>query len=86
MELSQTFTIIAAVVGVNIALFGCIATLVVWAVNKIDSDVKSVGSRIDTDVKSIGVRMDSLASRMDGHASRIDQLYLMFCDLVKKKD
>ncbi len=60
--------------GVNIALIGAMATMVIWAVGKLDTDVKSIGSRID-----------AIGSRMDGHATRIDQLYQMFIALVKEK-
>lgn len=63
MEWDQIWTII----GVNIALAAIIITAVIWAVGKIDTDVKSA------------------LNRLDGHASRIDQLYQMFVDLVKEK-
>ncbi len=43
MEWTQTLTII----GVNIALITMMATLVIWAINKMDSDVKSVMNRMD---------------------------------------
>ncbi len=36
-----------AIIGVNVALFGILTTVMVWAVNKLDSDVKSIGSRLD---------------------------------------
>jgi len=35
------------IIGVNIALFGILTTIMVWAVNKLDTDVKSIGSRLD---------------------------------------
>jgi hypothetical protein len=63
MDWNQLWTII----GVNIALVASMATLVIWAVSKMDADVKSIGNRLD------------------GHATRIDQLYQMFVDLVKEK-
>lgn len=63
MDWTQTLTFI----GVNLAMLGAIASLVIWAINKIDVDVKSI------------------ATRLDGHAARIDQLYTMFIDLVKEK-
>jgi hypothetical protein len=70
MDWTQVLTII----GVNIALIAALATLIIWAVNKLDSDVKSMGS----DMKSV-------ANRLDGHSMRIDQLYKMFVDLLKEK-
>ncbi len=70
MEWEQVFTII----GVNVGLIVALATLIIWAVNKIDADVKSVNS----DMKSLG-------NRLDGHAMRIDQLYKMFVDLLKER-
>lgn len=36
-----------AIVVVNIALFGCMATLVVWSINKIDADVTTIVNRLD---------------------------------------
>lgn len=38
---------VLTIVGVNIALIGGMTTLVVWAVNKVDGDVKSLGTRLD---------------------------------------
>lgn len=70
MDWTQTYTII----GANVALIGFMATLVIWSVNKLDADVKSIGNR-----------MDAFDRRMDGHARRIDQLYQMFCDLLKER-
>lgn len=35
-------------------------------------------NRVDNDIKS-------LSSRLDGHATRIDQLYKMFIDLLQAK-
>jgi len=62
MEWSQVLTI----VGVNTGLIAALITIIVWMVNKLDNDVKSV------------------CSRLDGHATRIDQLYHMFIDLLKE--
>ncbi|HLT41789.1 MAG TPA: hypothetical protein VKZ95_03715 [Sphingobacteriaceae bacterium] len=70
MEWEQIFTL----AGINIALIGLVASLVIWSVNRIDSDVKS----IKDDVNSLG-------SMMDSHALRIDQLYRMFVDLLKER-
>ena len=68
---------ICTIIGVNIAMFGALATLVYWMVNRIDSDVKSMSAEIKADIKSI-------TTRLDGHAMRIDQLYKMFVDLLKE--
>ncbi len=62
------------IIGVNVALFSVAIAIVIWQVSKMDTDIKSVGS----DVKA-------LSSRMDGHATRIDQLYRMFVDLLKER-
>lgn len=64
---------VGTLIGVNVALIAALATLIVWVVNKLDADVKSVG-----------VQVDSLGKRLDGHAQRIDQLYKMFVDLLKE--
>ena len=68
------WTQIIALGGLNVGIFAAIATLVIWAINKLDYDMKSIITR-----------MDGLSTRMDGHAARIDQLYSMFIELVKKK-
>lgn len=60
------------ILGVNLALFGAMASLMIWAVNKLDTDIKGLSSRVD-----------GLGTRLDSHASRIDQLYKMFVDLLK---
>lgn len=70
MEWNQVYTI----VGVNIALIGALAALIVWVVTKLDNDVKSISQSVD-----------KLGARLDGHALRIDQLYKMFVDLLKEK-
>lgn len=70
MDWTQTLTI----VGVNIALIAALATLIIWTVNKLDADIKGVAGRMDT-----------IGSRLDGHATRIDQLYRMFVDLLKER-
>lgn len=64
---------ILALMGVNIAMLAVLTTLIVWAIGKIDADVKSIGN----DVKSC-------VSRLDSHATRIDQLYKMFLDSQKE--
>jgi hypothetical protein len=55
------------IIGVNVALISVLATIMIFMMNRLDSDIKSIGSRLD------------------GHATRIDQLYRMFVDLVKEK-
>lgn len=72
---------VGAFIGVNIALFGAMTTLVIWAINKIDNDVKSIGTRVD----SIGTRVDSLGNRLDVHAKRIDQMYSIILKILNDK-
>lgn len=67
------WTQVGTFIGINIALFGAIAGLIIWTVTKHDSEIKSIVSRLD-----------ATNSRLDGHASRIDQLYQMFVDLIKE--
>ena len=74
----MTLQDICTIICVNIVMFGALATLVYWMVNRIDSDVKSMSAEIKADIKSI-------TTRLDGHAMRIDQLYKMFVDLLKKE-
>ncbi len=70
MDTGQLWTLI----GVNLALFGAIASLVVWAIGKVDSDVKSVSNQIT-----------SISNRIDGHAQRIDQIYSVIVQMLKDK-
>jgi len=64
---------LVTIIGMNIALFGALGTMVYWMVNRIDNDVKTLCSRLDKN-----------DARFDAHATRIDQLYRMFIDLVKE--
>jgi len=64
---------IIALMGVNITMIGLLTTLVVWAIGKLDADVRSISN----DVKSC-------VSRLDSHATRIDQLYKLFLDSQKE--
>ena len=43
MDWAQIWTI----AGINITLFAAMATLVVWAINKLDYDIKAMTSRLD---------------------------------------
>lgn len=70
----MNWTEVCTIIGVNIALFGALATLIIWMVNKLDNDIRSQQG----DMKSI-------INRLDGHASRIDQLYVMFVNLLKEQ-
>ena len=38
---------VATIIGVNIALFGGLASLIIWVVNKLDKDVDKIGIRLD---------------------------------------
>ncbi len=59
---------VGTIVGSNFAALALITSLIIWTVNKLDADIKSIGTRLD------------------GHATRIDQLYKMFVDLLKKEN
>jgi hypothetical protein len=64
---------VATILGVNVGVLAVLSTLIVWSVN-----------RMDADVKSICLRMDKMDSRFESHSARIDQLYRMFIDLIKE--
>lgn len=38
---------VATIIGVNAALIGLLATMIIWSVSKMDSDVKAAVSRLD---------------------------------------
>lgn len=38
---------VATIVGANFAVLALMTTLIIWTVNKLDSDIKSIGSRLD---------------------------------------
>lgn len=54
-------------------IIGVLGALIIFMVNKLDGDIKSLGNRVD-----------SLNNRLDGHASRIDQLYETFTTLQEE--
>lgn len=70
----MTTTDLATIIGVNIALMGIFATILLWALNRMDNDIKN----LSTDIKTA-------TTCLDGHATRIDQLYKMFVDLLKER-
>jgi hypothetical protein len=72
---------VGTIVGINIALIGALATLIIWVVSKLDIDLK----RLDTDLKGLSNRMDSINNRMDGHAQRIDQVYGIILEMLRDK-
>lgn len=75
---------VIAIVGTNIGLCAVVGGFIIWAINRMDSDVKAISERMDADIKAIGNRLDGLGNRLDSHAQRIDQLYHMFVDLLKE--
>ena len=62
------------IIGVNIALLGAFSGMMYWMMNRVDGDVKDLRG----DIKS-------LSTRMDGHTTRIDQIYKMFVDLLQAR-
>lgn len=74
MDWIQVVTIIGTTVGVNIALIATLATLIIWTIGKVDSDVKSVSNQIT-----------GISTRLDGHAQRIDQIYSVIVQMLKEK-
>jgi hypothetical protein len=54
-------------------IIGVLGTLMVFMINKLDNDIKSLGTRVD-----------GLSNRLDGHASRIDQLYETFMKMQEE--
>lgn len=81
MDWTQSLTII----GVNIALIGIVCTLVVWAVNKLDADVKSIGNRLDSHAQRIDQLYHQFNSTLKQSSERTDRLYQMFYDLLKER-
>lgn len=87
---------ILTLIGVNVAIFAGFATLLVWVLNKLDTDIKAVGTQVDNLSKRLDARLDAQNARTDqlyqmfvvemkAQASRTDQLYQMFVDLLKEK-
>lgn len=55
-----------------LTIIGSIAAINLYFISRLEKDIAAV----DADIKS-------LTNRLDRHASRIDQLYNMFIDLLK---
>ncbi len=72
-----------AIIGVNIGLFASMATLIIWTVNKLDSDIKSVCARLDGHATRIDQLYHMSNAKHDAQMQRIDQLYEMFVELLK---
>jgi hypothetical protein len=48
--------------------------------------IGSLGALMIYLVQRMDKDIDKMCSRMDGHATRIDQLYVIIIDLLKKKN
>jgi|GEM_PF-1499964 len=71
---NQIYTMIC----VNASIVALFAGWITGVINRVDSDVKKIGIKLDI----MSSRMDS---RLESHSARIDQLYVMFVDLLKEK-
>ena len=69
MKWEQTLTI----AGLNIAMTGILAIVIIRTFNKLGNHIKSIGTRLD-----------GFGTRLDAHATRIDQLYQIIVDLLKE--
>ncbi len=65
---------VSTIVGVNGGLIAVLATLIIWAVNKLDGDIKSISTRLDVYDK-----------KFEAHSQRIDQLYTVIISILEKK-
>ena len=76
---------VATIIGVITALLGILGSWMIWAINRMDDDIK----KVEVDVKMIASKMDTMGARMDArfesHSARLDQLYQMFVDLLKER-
>jgi hypothetical protein len=70
--MTEFTALVLTIAGINIALFGALATLIIWTVNKLDDDIKSANTKYE-----------SICSKLDGHAQRIDQIYKTILDLMR---
>lgn len=57
--------------GIFIGVMSIFTAILVWIINRMDSDIKSLGSKIESDTRA--------------HTQRTDQLYQMFIDLLKSQ-
>jgi hypothetical protein len=84
-QINQGWGQALTILGVIVPLLGILASWMIWAIGKVDTDIKNV----DGDVKTIAQKMDVMAARMDArfesHSARLDQLYNMFVDLLKER-
>lgn len=78
------WTQIITLIGVNITLIAALAGLVIWVMNKLASDVNSLGNRLDGHAMRIDQLYQMSCAQADRTEKRMDQLYTMFIDLVKE--
>ena len=60
-----------------LGLVGSLVGIMYWFVGRLEKDMQKMSEETNR-------KIDAFERRMDGHAARIDQLYQMFVDLVKK--
>ena len=68
-----------------VTIIGSLGGIMFFLVNKIDSDLKSMGSRLDGHAQRIYQLYHMSNAKHDAQMARIDQLYKMFVDLLKEK-
>lgn len=73
-----TFEIISILAGVA-AIMGTCSGFVIWAISKLDSDVKIIANRLDQHMTAINQHVDSLNQRADS----LNQIII---DMLKKQN
>lgn len=85
---------VLAIIGSNIGIGALVCGFLVWALSKLDSDIKNLSHKLDSNIKNLSnkldndiqaqtFRLDQQAARLDQQNQRTDQLYQMFIDLLK---
>jgi hypothetical protein len=65
-----------------ITIVGTTSGFMFYILNRFETAIKADMNKFEGSMKA---DMDKFEKRMDSHASRIDQLYRMFVDLLKEK-
>ena len=74
MDWVQAFTVI-----------GVLGAFIFWLVNKLDSDIKTLGNRLDQHITAINARVDSANDRIDFANQRTDDLISLLIEHIKQQ-
>jgi len=84
MDWTMILTGLGTVAAVSGVMYGFLRNFKIDINSHLDRIEKRF-DRMESRMDRADARHDKIEVRLDGHAARLDQLYQMFCDLLKER-